>query len=348
MRPDPRRLASLSLGVALATTLLAAPALAQDETMLPEESLPPASCDVLTADEVSAAFGETLTLVDGSGASCQFDADYAAMRFMSLFVSIAEDTSRDEMVGFLCSSMESPAPAASALPCVTEVPVGSSTGSYIPEGFGTMLYADIGNGDLLSLQLVGDPAEGVDKRTALTALGALALPRISALPRPVETAGPPEPTFLPDEELEAKFPTEIGGTELTIDSMRGTDALVGTDVPQAVLDALAAQGKTLDDVSIASAYSFDAETMDLLVITALRVRGADISAMADAFVSVFNGDEAPAEVAQARISGKDVTVVRPTADSTDDQLQYVYPSGDVLWVVAAAEPALSEVFSKLP
>jgi len=27
---------------------------------------------------------------------------------------------------------------------------------------------------------------------------------------------------------------------------------------------------------------------------------------------------------------------------------YVYPKGDVMWVVSAVEPALSEVFSKLP
>jgi hypothetical protein len=48
------------------------------------------------------------------------------------------------------------------------------------------------------------------------------------------------------------------------------------------------------------------------------------------------------------VGGKDVIVVRPTADSTDDQLQYIYPKDDVLWVVSAVEPALSEALSKLP
>lgn len=345
MRADRSRLASLLLGVAVATTLAVTPVAAQDQT--PEESTAPAACDVLTADEVSAALGETLTLVDGTGSDCQFDADYGAMRFLSLFLSIADATTTAEVVGFLCPS-GSPTPDGSRAPCGVEVPVGTSVGSYIPEGFGSMLYVDLGTGDLLALQLVGDPAEGIDRLTALQTLGALALARMASLPRPVETPGSLEPTFTPDTELEGLFPTEVGGTPLTIDSMRGAQAFADTDVPQTVLDALVAQGKTLDDVSIASAYAFVAGSMELVIITAIRVEGADMAVMADALVPVLNGDEPPAEQTPAQVSGKEVTVVRPTADATDDQLQYVYPRDDVLWVVAAAEPALSEVFSKLP
>jgi hypothetical protein len=348
MRAVSRRLTSMLLGVAVATTVAAGPVAAQDETLPPDVSFPPASCDVLTADEVSTALGEPLTLVDGSGADCQFDADYAAMRFLSLFLSVTEDTTTDEIVGFLCAS-GTPAPGESRAPCGVEVPVGDSVGAYIPGGgLGTMLYVDLGDGDLLALQLVGDPVEGIDKLAALQGLGALSLPRIAALPEPVETEGPPEPTFIPDTELEALFPTEIGGTPLTIESMQGTSAFTDEDVPQAVLDALASQGKTLDDLSVATAYSFDAETMGILVITAFRVRGADMTAMADAFVAVLNGEEPPAEQTPAQVGGKAVTVLRPTTDSADDELQYIYPKGEVLWVVGATEPALSEVFSKLP
>ena len=84
------------------------------------------------------------------------------------------------------------------------------------------------------------------------------------------------------------------------------------------------------------------------MVSALRVRGADMGAFADTFISVFNDGQPPAEQTPAQISGKDVTVIRPTAESTDDDLQYAYPKGDVLWLVSAVEPALSEVFSKLP
>jgi hypothetical protein len=348
MRPALRRLAAALLGVASATTVLVAPVTAQDGTLPPEETMPPAVCEILSAEEVSAAFGEPLTLIDGSGITCQFDTDYAAGRFMSLFTSLAEDTTRDELIGFLCAEPASPAPGASAIPCGLEVPVGPSTGSYIPEGFGTMLYVDVGDGDLLSLQLVGEPADGVDKLAALTTLGALAVPRVASVPVPAETEGPEGPTFAPDPELEALMPTEIGGQALTIESMRGAEAFEADGVPQQILDALAAQGKTLDDVSVATAYAFDADTMQLLLISALRVRGADMAAFEDAFISVFNDGQPPAEQTPAQIGGKDVTVIRQTAESTDDQLQYAYPRGDILWLVSAVEPALSEVFSRLP
>lgn len=342
MRAAPRRLLSVSLGVALAATVAGSPVAAQDE---PEGSPPPATCAVLTAEEVSSALGETLTLVDGSGADCQFDADYAQMRFLSLFLSVAQDTSTDQLIDLLCAT-GSPAPGASAAPCGVMVPVGDSVAAYIPQGFGNMLYVDLGTGDLLALQLVGDPVEGVDRLTALQTLGATALPRMGSLPS--ETEEPDQPTFRPDDELEALFPREIGGAALTVESMQGAQAFSDTELPQEVLDALASQGKTLDDVSLATGYVFDPETVQLVTITAIRVRGADMGAMADALVSVLNGDEPPAEQTPTQVSGKDVTIVRPTADATDDQLQYVYPRGDVLWVVAAVEPALSEVFSKLP
>ncbi|MEZ4595687.1 MAG: hypothetical protein R3C32_01970 [Chloroflexota bacterium] len=257
MRPDHRRLPTLLLGVALATVGLAAPAAAQDETAAPDASAAPADCAILTADEVSGAFGETLTLEDGDGAACQFDADYEAGRFMSLFTSVAEDTKAEDLVTFLCPTA-SPGPGESPEPCGVTVPVGDTTGTYIPEGFGTMLYVDVGGGDLLAVQLVGDPVEGVDKLEALSTLGALALPRMAALPQPVETEGPAEPTFVPDAALEALFPTEIAGQTLQIDSYSGAAAF--TEVPDEVLDALASQGKSLDDLSVAQAYSFDSAT----------------------------------------------------------------------------------------
>lgn len=337
---------SMSLGVALATMVGVTPVAAQDES---EEPLEPASCHVLTADEVSAAFGEPFALVDGSGADCQFDvATTEELRFLSLFTSVADDVTIEQIVEFLCPS-RTPAPGESAAPCGVTVPVGDSTGVYIPEGFGTMLYADLGNGDLFTLQLVGDPAAGIDKQTVLQELAAAALPRVASVPEPEETDEPAEPTFAPDNELEALFPSEIGGAALTVESASGADAFADTELPQAVLDAFAAQGKTLDDVSLATGYVFDPQTLQLVMITAIQVRGADMGAMADTFVSVLNGDgEPPAEQTPGQVSGKDVTIVRPDTDSTDEELQYVYPKDDVLWVVAAVEPALSEVFSKLP
>ena len=43
------------------------------------------------------------------------------------------------------------------------------------------------------------------------------------------------------------------------------------------------------------------------------------------------------------MGGKDVGVA-----TSDDQTQYVYTKDDVLWVVSAEEPILTEIFQKLP
>ncbi len=154
--------------------------------------------------------------------------------------------------------------------------------------------------------------------------------------------------FLADTDLEALFPSTIGDISLTIESQRGSEALADSEIPQSVLDALATQGKTLDDMSIASGSAFDPDTNTLVFIYAIKVAGADMTALADDFLAVFNDEAPPAEQTPSQVGGKDVIVVRPTADSTDDQLQYIYPKDDVLWVVSAVEPALSEALSKLP
>ena len=44
-----------------------------------------------------------------------------------------------------------------------------------------------------------------------------------------------------------------------------------------------------------------------------------------------------------QIAGKDVTAV-----TIGEQVTYVYPHNDILWVVNAADPDLTEIFQKLP
>jgi hypothetical protein len=327
------------LGVALATATIAAPALAQDESLPPDASLEPASCAILTADEVSAALDETVTLMAGSGTNCQFDADYAAGRFMSLFTSLAEDTTTADIVSFLCSGA-SPDPTSSAAPCGSEVPVGSSVGAYIPDSFGTMLYVDIGDGDLLAIQLVGDPVEGVDRLAALTDIGALALPRVADVPQPVET-DEPSASVLPDPDLAALFPTDIAGSPITVQTVRGSSILSSDDADtlQAITDALTAHGKTIDDLSAGFGGTDDGSVQ----IVALRVQGTDVRPFAQDLIAAFIEGPAPSMTPQGVAAGKDVSSI-----TQDGQQVYVYPKDDVLWLVVADGAALAETFARLP
>ncbi|MET0772069.1 MAG: hypothetical protein ABWZ82_03210 [Candidatus Limnocylindrales bacterium] len=335
MRPDMRRVAPLMLGVALATTILAAPVAAQDETFPPEESLPPPVCDILTADEVSAALGETLTLAYGESTWCQFEA--APERILGLYTSIAEGVTRQEMIEVLCSAPESPAPGASVAPCGLEVPVGTSTGSYISDSFGGRLFVDVENGDPLDLQLVGELAEGVDKLAAMTALGALALPRLGALPDP--TAEPTEAAVEQDGELAALFPADVAGSALTVETRRGESALVDSEpgIREVMLAALAAQGASIEDLSIG--YGFG----DTAQIIALRVRGADIRPYVQDLLGAFISGPVPSMTPQGVAPGKDVSSI-----TADGQQVFVYPKDDVLWLVVADGAALIESFAELP
>jgi len=345
MRSDLRRLGAAVMGALLATTMLVVPVAAQDATGSP----PPGTCDVLTSDEVSAALGDTLTVATGSaGSGCEFDADFASGHFLSLFTAFAPDTSVSDLVGFMCATPASPAPAGSAAPCSVDLTVAGNGAVYFPEGFGGhMLYVQTGS-DAFDLQLVGDAAAGIDTQAALTSLAELAVPRLASVPRPTDQPSEPQPSFHGDTDLEALFPTQIGNVTLEVQSLTGEDITAqGGDIPQEFLDALAAQGKSMSDVSFAIGGGLDAASGSTISITAIQIDGVDIAPLADDLIAVL-GDQAPASQTPGEVGGKTVTVVKPQADSADSDLQYVYPKGDILWIVSAVDPALTEVFQKLP
>jgi hypothetical protein len=89
-------------------------------------------------------------------------------------------------------------------------------------------------------------------------------------------------------------------------------------------------------VTFASGSTADFSTF----IYAFRIAGADATKYSSLLLAAMDPES---RSAPGQVAGKDVTVV--TADAGT---QYVYPRNDVIWVVTAAEPALSEVFAALP
>lgn len=140
-----------------------------------------------------------------------------------------------------------------------------------------------------------------------------------------------------DPDLEALFPSTVGFQPLLATSMSGELLLMsGEEALQPVTDALAAQGLTISDVSIGSANSADYAT----TIQALRVKGGDARALEPFMVQLVAQG---AEQSQGEVAGKPVTVIASSGGS-----QYIYTSGEVVWLVKAAEPALSEIIAALP
>ena len=93
---------------------------------------------------------------------------------------------------------------------------------------------------------------------------------------------------------------------------------------------LAEQGKTLDDVSVA----FGSAGQDAII--AIRLAGGDPSASATLLIEGVSGMEG-IEPVPGQVAGKDVLIA-----SAGEQTWHVYPQGEVVWVVAAQEPTLTE------
>ncbi len=331
----PRRSTAALLAAAALLAGMAPGALAQDPSSSPAV---PQTCGVLTADEVSSALGETVTIASGGDVDCEFDTDSSSGRFLSLFTSMDTGTAA-RLRDIMCPADATPDPSSG--PCAIDLTVAGQPAVYLGDALGgTLLYAEMGTGGLLNIQLVGDVADGIDAQAAMTGLAELAVPRAAAMPQASLPSDAPVPSFTPDTALEALFPTDIAGQPLTVQSLSGGDVSAG--VPQGFLDALSGIGKTISDVSVAIAYG-GSDPSSGLAITALKVAGADMVALKPQVLpALFEGQDVT-EGGTQQLSGKDVTTA-----VVDGTTSYLYPHDDVLWIVTADEPALTEVFRKLP
>jgi hypothetical protein len=149
------------------------------------------------------------------------------------------------------------------------------------------------------------------------------------------------PSFTADTELEAMFPSEIGGEQLQVLSMTGSDFL-GTGASGNELGPILTQlGKSPSDLSVAFGGTTQAS------VVAFRIKGVP----ADQFLNAYT-QAAPqgAAITDASFGGKAVKkVVTPDSGSPT----YLYLKGDVIWTVtggssAPSDALLNEAFSKLP
>jgi hypothetical protein len=201
-----------------------------------------------------------------------------------------------------------------------------------------------------------------DLRPGLSSLGELAVGRAASLPDVAsidegddgspdgsvtdtgeeDGAGPPA-DFARDAELEGMFPRTVGGSPVTAVAAIGADAFAQGFPPELVArfeDALAEQGKTIADVSLG--YGPTASLTQPII--AFRVAGGDASALASLYLE-WAAEQFGFEFERSdgQVAGRDVTLY-----ATDFSTTYLYPNGDVTWIVSAADPFLTEIFEQLP
>lgn len=350
-----RSLAASLIGLALCLpgAMLASGVAAQDPTEAPlptdlagvgvgPTTKPSALCGVLTADEVSSALGVTLEVTDSTEYDCSWGSDSSDTSLL-----VTRDAGDFEL------------DAQEVFPDGVSLTVDGKPAWYTPEGL--VLFVDVGDGMLFTLEYFGTQPDDLDLQGALTALATSAVPQLAAIPVPTEE---PMPTPQGDPVLEALIPTSVGDAETVVDVYTARDLIAGTDPDDpdasadigALQDFAAEHGRTIDDISFADAY-FDTGTAvgDLF---AIRVAGADVTEFADQLADLVLQLDDPRRTSTT-IAGKPVTIVTegplptgspdPSADPDEEPLppSYLYASGEVLYIVSAEEPQLSELFAAL-
>jgi hypothetical protein len=215
-----------------------------------------------------------------------------------------------------------------------DVTVGDRPG-WLATELGTLL---IGLDDgVIVLTAPGVDTQSEDAAARILQLGERLVANSAAIVAPA----PPEPIDIDipaaDPDLEALFPATVGDQPLTVQTMAGEVLLMsGEETLQPLEDALAAQGLTVSDLSIGFAGTADSTT----TMQAMRVKGGDAQALLPILVEMTAQG---AVASETEIAGKPVTVVESPAGT-----QYIYASGEVVWLVMGAEPALSEIIAALP
>ena len=199
------------------------------------------------------------------------------------------------------------------------------------------------------LQFQWDDYEGLapdaDVAAGLRQVTEEALPRMSTITF-AEPTQVPMPSFRTDADLAAMFPATIGGQPVTVNTMYYVDLLAAMgstddEAVQRIQDALAPEGRSIDDITFGQAY---VATDPPANVGALRITGADARALEDSVLQAINQESVMPAITQGQVAGRDVRILTPA----EGPVSYVYTSGDVIWLVQAEEPVLSEVIGALP
>ena len=158
----------------------------------------------------------------------------------------------------------------------------------------------------------------------------------------------------PPSDLAAEFPDTLGGAELPVEVFDGQAWLDRADpatpdgqaVAQRTQALLDATGKTIEDLTIASALHEPSEG-NHAAITAVRVNGASPADLVRPTIALLLGDIANPSIAVRPLGTRNVLRVTD-ADQPGTYPRTVYLDGDTVWVIDAEQPVLLEIVEALP
>jgi hypothetical protein len=208
--------------------------------------------------------------------------------------------------------------------------------------------ADAGTADTADLAgITKAVAAAMGDRTAPGDAGPLPsdLAAGSAGPNSSDELGSAEPSGTPvAPDLEAKLPSDIGGTPLTTQSATA-DTVFGTDPNGRALSArIRALGSDFSKLQVAQAFD-DSGTVDISIV-AFRLPGKDIAKVREAIVDTWlSANAAGVKQSQVTLGGKSLLRI----DYGDEgPLDYVYTGSDYVVVIDTSDVSIAtEAASKI-
>ena len=149
-------------------------------------------------------------------------------------------------------------------------------------------------------------------------------------------------------DLEALIPDSIAGITLQKFSMQGSEFVNSGGATQETQDFLEGLGVSTDEVAVAAGYGLSPDTGDGVAVFVFRAQGAGTDRLLSVFKEATDASrEQPLAWEAADVGGK--RVERATDPEQDDQVVYLYATGDTLFFLAATqEDHAAEALAALP
>lgn len=190
------------------------------------------------------------------------------------------------------------------------------------------------------------PNDGSPANRALEPV-AIKTATLEAVELPPEPSPEPLPTESPvkDPDLAARMPAAVADSPLSVDSYRGSE--ITADMDPAQVEGLVALmeevGGSLADFSVAIGQGSVGD--GFVGILAVRVAGVEAALLVDRLPGVLFGVEDTGIT--TTLAGREVKVISPYDDAPQEENLHVFPDGDIIWMVMAPEPHLSDLVEQL-
>ena len=299
-------------------------------------------CDLLTAAEVSAALGETMTSND-VGTACVYAGDVAGGSLAGMTVGVVRGTEAtsaiEQMQGLGWTELT-----------IGGMPALQAPTEELSSGLSRSMLVVMPDGETALVLSADAPAE-VDVAAAVRSLAELAAPRLGSLPIPstapaTPVATIPTPSAAARSGLAALFPAEVGGAPVTIDrQLTGREFLAQIvnfkPMEQQVTKALRRRDRTVGDLSFALGGTGSGS-----LIAAFQVEGGPIRPLVNTLLESLAMERTGQDVPAASVAGKEAFEV--SGGFLVGSQGVAYPNGEVLWLVFSSGEEQAEIFSKLP